>query len=281
MKRLFVIGNGESRKNFDLNLLKDKGKVYGCNGLYRDHKPDALICVDPGIMHEVYDSGFVLDTQCYYRGWTTIPEMMYEDMKNTHIQDMTGRFQYEPKVIEGHKPEGSNEFIIHGSTAIHRSKILQEEREYKGVGSNVLFISWKHPDDKVKRIDEVMDLNDGTTGDCGWSAGPTAMNIGCSIEKPDEVFMIGCDLYSVTGKFNNMYKNTYHYEKDDIDAVNPVNWLQQYKATFYTNSNTEFYKVNELPLGSDDKVNKRIEEWEDLLNINYITQEELINRFII
>jgi hypothetical protein len=75
-----------------------------------------------------------------------------------------------------------------------------------------------------------------------------------------------------------MYKNTYHYEKDDIDAVNPVNWLQQYKSTFYTNSNTEFYKVNELPLGSDDKVNKRIEEWEDLLNINYITHQDLLDK---
>ena len=35
--------------------------------------------------------------------------------------------------------------------------------------------------------------------------------------------MIGCDLYSNTNKFNNMYKNTLHYEKDDINAVDPVN----------------------------------------------------------
>ena len=280
MSKLFLIGNGESRKNFNLNLLTDKGKVYGCNGLHRDYTPDALISVDPGIMHEIYDKGYVLDNTCYYRGWTSIPAMMYDDMVNTHVMDMTGRFGEEPKILESSKPEGTQEFVIHGSSALWQDKLLKEEREYKGVGANVLFISWLHPEDKVKRIDDYMDLNDGTTGDCGWSAGPTALNIGCYVEKPEQVFMIGCDLFSNTNKFNNMYKDTLHYEKNSIDAVNPVNWLQQYKANFITYSNTEFYKVNEKTLGTD-KVNSEIDEWGDCINIDYITQEQLINKFLI
>ena len=32
----YIIGNGPSRKGFDLNVLKDTGQTYGCNALYRD-----------------------------------------------------------------------------------------------------------------------------------------------------------------------------------------------------------------------------------------------------
>lgn len=53
--KLFVIGNGESRKDFDLNLLReDKNSiVLGCNGLYRDFKPDILIAVDDLMIDEI------------------------------------------------------------------------------------------------------------------------------------------------------------------------------------------------------------------------------------
>lgn len=42
----YCIGNGPSRKNFDLNLLKDTGQTYGCNALYRDFIPDFIFSVD-------------------------------------------------------------------------------------------------------------------------------------------------------------------------------------------------------------------------------------------
>ena len=39
-KTIFCIGNGESRTPVDLIKLKPQGKMYGCNGLYRDFIPD-------------------------------------------------------------------------------------------------------------------------------------------------------------------------------------------------------------------------------------------------
>ena len=57
MNKVFVIGNGESRKGVDLDRLQQHGKVYGCNALYRDFTPDALVCVDSAMIHEVYSSG--------------------------------------------------------------------------------------------------------------------------------------------------------------------------------------------------------------------------------
>ncbi len=76
MSAVFVLGNGESRKSVDLNVLKTKGTVYGCNALYRDFTPDALICVDGGMMHEVYESGYALKNKCYFRSWSKLPDDM-------------------------------------------------------------------------------------------------------------------------------------------------------------------------------------------------------------
>ena len=47
-----VIGNGESRKNFDLDLLLDH-ITYGCNAMYRDWAPTNLICIDNKMLHEL------------------------------------------------------------------------------------------------------------------------------------------------------------------------------------------------------------------------------------
>ena len=40
-RRAFIIGNGESRKNFDLTTLKKYGKIYACNAclLYTSPSP--------------------------------------------------------------------------------------------------------------------------------------------------------------------------------------------------------------------------------------------------
>ena len=34
-KKVFCIGNGESRQGFDLEKLRPHGKIYGCNAIYR------------------------------------------------------------------------------------------------------------------------------------------------------------------------------------------------------------------------------------------------------
>ncbi len=42
----YCIGNGPSRKDFDLTKLKETGQTYGCNALYRDFLPDFIFSVD-------------------------------------------------------------------------------------------------------------------------------------------------------------------------------------------------------------------------------------------
>ena len=54
----FVIGNGKSREGFDLQQLREWGKIFGCNALYRDFEPDYLVAIDPPIIEEINNSDF-------------------------------------------------------------------------------------------------------------------------------------------------------------------------------------------------------------------------------
>ena len=54
MVRAFIIGNGQSRLAFDLNNLRGKGTIYGCNALYRDFNGiDVLVATDDKMREEI------------------------------------------------------------------------------------------------------------------------------------------------------------------------------------------------------------------------------------
>lgn len=54
----FALGNGNSRRAVDLNLLKELGKVYACNAIYREFTPDVLVATDPKISMAIQESGY-------------------------------------------------------------------------------------------------------------------------------------------------------------------------------------------------------------------------------
>ena len=54
----FVLGNGISRQQIDLNLLKTLGRVYGCNAIYREFAPDVLISTDLPISERIQHEGY-------------------------------------------------------------------------------------------------------------------------------------------------------------------------------------------------------------------------------
>ena len=61
----YIIGNGPSRKDFDLNLLTSSGQTYGCNALYRDFMPDFIFSVDTKITHKMVEDEVGLKTVHY------------------------------------------------------------------------------------------------------------------------------------------------------------------------------------------------------------------------
>jgi hypothetical protein len=61
----YCIGNGPSRKGFDLDKLGATGQTYGCNALYRDFLPDFIFSVDTKITVEMCEHGVGLKTVHY------------------------------------------------------------------------------------------------------------------------------------------------------------------------------------------------------------------------
>jgi hypothetical protein len=61
----FVLGNGQSRKGIDINDLKTKGTVFACNAVYRTHRPDFLVAVDPKMMLEIAETDYMLHNKVW------------------------------------------------------------------------------------------------------------------------------------------------------------------------------------------------------------------------
>jgi hypothetical protein len=83
MSVAFVLGNGVSRQQVDLNNLRHLGQIYGCNALYRDFVPDVLVSTDKPISTRIQDSGYPQNNRFYTRrpvpgnGANPVPQKYY------------------------------------------------------------------------------------------------------------------------------------------------------------------------------------------------------------
>lgn len=54
----YIIGNGKSRKGFPLDLLRDKGVTFGCNGIWKEYAPNYLVAIDDKYIKIAYNADF-------------------------------------------------------------------------------------------------------------------------------------------------------------------------------------------------------------------------------
>ena len=285
MKRVFVLGNGQSRVGVDLKKLRQHGKIYGCNAIYRTNPDDidVLVGVDQGIMHEMYHSGICEKIPTYFRNWSKVPVDLYENMIKAGATDEDLRLAKEEGAFyENKRTKDCKEFVMHGSSVAGVAHVVRSDKtkHRKYVQQKSIKISWLKPGNKSKCINDIDDFKDK-----GWAAGPTATYISCLLEKPDEVYLIGMDLNSTTGKVNNIYAGTPNYVLKDHAPTPSVNWVQQLKETFFDFSGKHkhkkviFYKVQNSIRGGDE-VNRVVPEWTDNKgNLKYMNFDELYKKF--
>ena len=262
VKRVFCIGNGESRINYDLEKLKKYGKVYGCNALYRDFTADHLTAVDMGIMHEIYNSGYSQNNNTLFRDWNKMPGEMYENLlyAGRQYSDFEIDLIKKEEVIKTNERGDSKEFVLHGSNLSGIVDILKKDRtrEKKNVNHTSISVSWVKENDKVTNLNDIMKPRDR-----GWAAGPSSGYAACYFESPEEVFLIGHDLESIDGRLNNVYKNTKHYGLKEAHKTPSVNWIRQWRQLFLENPNVKFYKVNPNADSCNDPISTPVKEWAD------------------
>lgn len=94
-KVAFVLGNGRSRLKLNLEQLRGKGTIIGCNALYREFEPDYLVAVDTKMVNEIIAAGYHKDHQVWtnpnkginskkninffspHRGWSSGPTALW------------------------------------------------------------------------------------------------------------------------------------------------------------------------------------------------------------
>lgn len=111
-KRAVVIGNGASRKDYEINLLKNHRagilgslavQTYGCNALYRDFTPTFLVSTGADISKEIADSGFCEDNIVYANAEivATHPQKFYLVPQDIHYD--AGALAAYLACFDGHK----------------------------------------------------------------------------------------------------------------------------------------------------------------------------------
>ena len=277
MTRVFCIGNGESRKGFDLEKLRPHGKIYGCNALYRDFMPDVLTSVDHGIMHEVYHAGVAQIIPVYFRDWTKVPAMSYETMLMSGVNEVDAKEHLDDILITNERGD-SKEYVMHGSNLSGIITMIKKngEKAKKNVNNATIKVSWMKEPDYSHSIRDLEPKPGEKTGDFGWSAGPSSCYVAMLREKPKELYMIGHDLHSQNNNINNIYKSTKHYTAKENGPTPAVNWIRQWSELFKLFPETTFYKVNRYNDGRD-KVNSQIDEWDNPKNLIYTDYSTLDN----
>ena len=281
MSNVFCIGNGTSRKNFNLEKLRPHGKIYGCNALYRTFTPDVLTAVDHGIMHEIYHSGYCEKNETWFRDWNKLPAHIYESMVYTGLSEKEKDFLKNFDAISTNERKEQKEFVMHGANLKGLVNILHKDIakgiqkiEKRNINHNSLSISWINEPDKAHDLKEIMKNNQGAAVDHGWSAGPTAAYIAIAQQNPDKVYMIGHDLYSDDNRVNNIYAGTKHYVIPEHSPTPCVNWIDQWLTLARWNPSVEFVKVNEFN-DNRNHTNAAISKWHGTPNIKYINFEQL------
>lgn len=276
-KRVFCIGNGESRSPIDLIRLRPHGKIYGCNGLYRDFTPDVLCSVDGQMMHEIYHSGYGDKNELWLRDWNPIPGVTYNLVVYANLSP--SEIEIAKKNFKVYKNERGDrqEFVFHGSNISGKVGIIRriqggEQIESKQIDHSGTYISWVNPDDKSHTYSEI-------DKDRGWSCGPTSALVAIHQNKDlEELYMIGHDLKSFDDKINNMYKSTQNYGDAKNKPIPDVNWVNQWKELMIENPKVKFIKVNPKGIKGGDPVNTVVPEW-TVKNIDYINFDELNKKF--
>tara|TARA_Y100000592_G_scaffold47743_1_gene75804 strand:- start:572 stop:1435 length:864 start_codon:yes stop_codon:yes gene_type:complete len=282
-KRVFCIGNGESRSPVDLIKLRPHGKIYGCNGLYRDFTPDVLTSVDGPMMHEIYQSGYCDNNETWLRDWNPIPGMTYNSIVFANLTPSQIDIAKKNFKIYENKRGDKQNFVFHGSAISGQVAIIRrmeggEQIEKKQINHTGCYVSWINPEDKANNLKDVANCN----RDRGWACGATSGWVALNKEKDiEELYMIGHDLKSNTDQVNNMYKSTQNYSDEKNKPIPHVNWVTQWKELMKEFPKVKFIKVNPDGIKGNNAVSSNIEEWNVYTNKNlsYMTFKELNETF--
>jgi hypothetical protein len=106
----------------------------------------------------------------------------------------------------------------------------------------------------------------------GWSSGPTALWFASS-NRHKEIYILGFDFHGLSGKFNNVYADTYNYKKSSDVATYFGNWLSQTEKVIREFRDTKFFRVVKSGDYVPDKLGPALH------NLSHIGYDEMNQKF--
>lgn len=161
VKKIWVVGNGQSRESVALNQIKDL--IIGCNAIHRDHTCSEYVAVDQRMVDEILRNELNDNVPIYTREDWIERYSDYQNVKKLPPLPFTGKNKAD------------------------------------------------HP--------------------FHWNSGPYAVLV-AALKEPQEIHLLGFDLWSKTSFVNNLYKNTANYAKHDTRRVSPDFWIYQLGKVF-------------------------------------------------
>jgi len=155
----FCFGNGNSRKEIDIEQYKKYGKVVGCNAIYRDYTPDILVSLDSKMSHEIYRSGYCFENTVYLGDWTPIPSVIAENM----LLEQNGRIDVEFKGHQEavyHYDDVENMTYVTGTTKDNVINLQPDKNDIAyGTGNKSIYLSCEMGADEVYIIGHDLELD--------------------------------------------------------------------------------------------------------------------------
>ena len=149
MKKVaFCIGNGESRKGYDLQKLRDIGPLYGCGAVWRDNHVDNLICCNKFRAREAIQHNVHTQSNFYTRAdW--IPFLKTEGIKTLPTLPFFG---FEPH----DQPISWNSGLYAVMTAIHEEAdvVMLLGYDFYGSGNNQRYVNNVYKNSKHYRSEK-------------------------------------------------------------------------------------------------------------------------------
>jgi len=171
----------------------------------------------------------------------------------------------------------SKEYVMHGSNLKGIVDMIKKDGDKvkKTINHSTIKVSWIKEPDKSTSLTDIM-REKGNPRDHGWACGASSGYVAIHREQPDEVYLIGHDLYSTTNTVNNLYKSTKHYVAKENGPTPAINWINQWFTLADWNPKIKFIKIN---TNNDNKdiVNAPISQWNNLKNMTYADYSTLDN----
>jgi hypothetical protein len=144
----YIIGNGPSRKGFNLNSLKATGQTYGCNALYRDFMPDFIFSVD-GKMTATMVEDKVYEKCIHYSPALEVNRYPHKNIGNSYLHLVpnnphwiSGNQAFWTAAVHGHKNIYLLGFDFREFGKDQLNNIYQDTKNYGPRHNDVIFEAW-------------------------------------------------------------------------------------------------------------------------------------------